>query len=315
MLIRFFQWYTKPGGYLKAGVAPTQSTEDISLDEIRRRTGLGNYSVEDVFAVFKEAASDGVITRNEFKQCLTKLLPESATSSDIINRLFGIFDADGDGAVDLNELSSGLSILCGGSQTDRVAAAFSLFDTNGDGYIGKDEMEMYLTSVYKILFDTSSETRQNIPLDPEALAKITTEQAFKEADKNEDGRLTFDEFAAWYSDGFSAIPQANHQNLKKILSRVRRVTTLGSKNAADVFEVFATGANEEGVLDRNAFNRCFRHVIGQDSESFSEKDQADAKRIIDQMFDIFDKDGDGAVDFVELSSGLTILCGGTLMEL
>ena len=58
----------------------------------------------------------------------------------VVRHLFETFDADGNGVIDLAELSSGLSVLCGGSRDDKVRAAFSLYDSNGDGFISLAEM-------------------------------------------------------------------------------------------------------------------------------------------------------------------------------
>jgi hypothetical protein len=68
----------------------------------------------------------------------------------ILQRVFDIFDKDGDGCVDHAELMAGLSVLCGGSTESKVRTAFQLFDTNGDGYIDMEEMATYLTSVFKV---------------------------------------------------------------------------------------------------------------------------------------------------------------------
>ena len=46
-----------------------------------------------------------------------------------MNRLFRVFDSDGSGVIDIAELSSGLSILCGGSEYMKMKYAFILFGT------------------------------------------------------------------------------------------------------------------------------------------------------------------------------------------
>ena len=72
-----------------------------------------------------------------FKSFLTSSrsgLPPGAVK-DIVERLFAIFDRDGNGVVDSRELLAGLSIMCKGDGADRIRAAFEMFAENGDGVI------------------------------------------------------------------------------------------------------------------------------------------------------------------------------------
>ncbi len=52
-----------------------------------------------------------------------------------MERLFAIFDRDGNGVVDSRELLAGLSIMSKGDGAERIRAAFDMFDENGDGVI------------------------------------------------------------------------------------------------------------------------------------------------------------------------------------
>ena len=60
-------------------------------------------------------------------------------------------------------------------------------------------MTNYLSSVFKVLYQTSPDTRESIDVGPEELAAITAQQCFEDADLNHDGRLSYDEFQRWYS--------------------------------------------------------------------------------------------------------------------
>ena len=53
----------------------------------------------------------------------------------LLGDLLSLFDADGNGVVDFTELSSGLSVLCGGDLDKKAQAAFALYHYNGDGVI------------------------------------------------------------------------------------------------------------------------------------------------------------------------------------
>ena len=61
------------------------------------------------------------------------------------------------------------------------------------------QMTNYLSSVFKVLYQTSPDTRESIDVGPEELAAITAQQCFEDADLNHDGRLSYDEFQRWYS--------------------------------------------------------------------------------------------------------------------
>ena len=123
-----------------------------------------------------------------------------------IDRLFSFFDTNGNGTVDFAELASGLSILCRGSTTEKIQAAFTVLDIDRDGVISLDEMVAYFTAVFKIVHAmlwTSQEAGQPMAgskhLSPEALAQITAEACFAQADLNHDGKLEWKEFMVWYN--------------------------------------------------------------------------------------------------------------------
>ena len=82
----------------------------ISLSEVRRLTGLGEFSVEEVFELFAEATDDeGLISREMFDECFNEIIDASGNEYDeedeeklymILDRLYDIFDTDDDGVVE-----------------------------------------------------------------------------------------------------------------------------------------------------------------------------------------------------------------------
>merc|ERR1711871_164737 len=183
---------------------------------------------------------------------------------------------------------------------------------NGDGFISLEEMTRYLTSVFKVMYETQPGTAERMGVAAEELAEVTAEQAFADADLNHDGRLSFKEFQLWYAapTGQSVQTVSDSTPSWVSLKEVRRLTALENYSVEEVFEEFAMAADEEGLLDRAAFNSAFDAVIQRNGGQSSEDSERTAQ-ILQRLFDVFDVDSSGAVDFSELASGLSVLCGGT----
>merc|ERR1719238_461379 len=67
-------------------------------------------------------------------------------TAHVVNRIFDIFDTNGDGAVDWQELFAGISQFLGGDLDSKAAFYFSLFDVDGSGAMDQLELESMLYS-------------------------------------------------------------------------------------------------------------------------------------------------------------------------
>ncbi|EEY68199.1 uncharacterized protein PITG_04603 [Phytophthora infestans T30-4] len=323
----FQKWYSRPEqSSFNEIVAP------LDLNEVRQLTNLGNLDVVEVFERFAEHADeDGMLNRESFDKCFFEIIEmahprtqiEKLRAKMVADRLYDVFDRDGNGQIDFSELASGLSVLCKGARDAKVRAAFRLYDFNEDGFISLDEMKRYLTSIFKVLYEVQPEMRQETGVSAEELGVVTAEQAFLEADSNHDGKLSYDEFLTWYNSpaqaGISSAVAKNaivDSSLHWMpLNEIKQLTNLAQYEPEEVFEIFAGEADEDGLLSRDAFNESFRKVIGgqksQGARTSDAETQKKLREVIDGLFDLFDRDNSGAVDFGELASGLSVLCGGT----
>merc|ERR1719424_1117307 len=100
------------------------------------------------------------------------------------------------------ELICGASLLCTGTEEDKIHAVFNVFDENGDGVISMDEMFKFLTSVFKVVLTPNVMAVMNsmgVTVEsPEDLASVTALECFKTADLNHDGKLSVAEFKNWF---------------------------------------------------------------------------------------------------------------------
>ncbi|KAG7395517.1 hypothetical protein PHYBOEH_003657 [Phytophthora boehmeriae] len=332
----FRKWYTRSNAANMERLIQNNIPEWLSLREVRRLTNLGSFSAQQVLNTFaKFTSADGVMDKDTFRQAMGHFKVKDASQKSIdrlqllVDRIFELFDKDNNGVVDFNELASGLSVLCGGSQTDKVRAAFNLYDVNHDGYISLGEMRLYLTSVFKVLFEVNPDSEARMGVSPEELGEIMAEQAFVEADLDKDGKLSFDEFSQWYMQpkqvGDLPVPavlgeQQSQQPEKQqqapnwvSLGVVKEMTNLEKYTADEVFEIFANRCSEDGTLSREAFEECFEQLVDEQYKN-DESNLARLRLILNRLFVIFDEDRNGTVDFCELSSGLSVLCGGSREE-
>ena len=77
---------------------------------------------------------------------------------------------------------------------------------------------------------------------------------------------------------------------------------------------FAEATDDEGLISREMFDECFVQIQDEVSEQLDEDDEDKLHLVLGRLYDIFDTDDDGVVDFTELSTGLSVLCGGNRDE-
>lgn len=176
-----------------------------NLKELRRTCGLKSVPVSDGLMMLKNAASDGKLTRETFLGVYSQLVEAHGVEpppESVQNAVFDLFDRNDDNVVDMMELICGISLLCSGSEDDKIHAVFNVFDENGDGYISMDEMFKFLTSVFKVVLTPNVMGVMNsmgVTVEsPEDLASVTTMECFKMADLNHDGKLSTAEFKSWF---------------------------------------------------------------------------------------------------------------------
>ena len=99
--------------------------------------------------------------------------------SPFLERLFGMFDTDKTGLIDLREFIIGLCNVGNEAKGNKVKFAFQVFDLDGSGSIDMDELR-------KIVKATNMASEKQLDRKVKWL--------MSQADKNNDGRLTFDEF-------------------------------------------------------------------------------------------------------------------------
>ncbi len=108
-------------------------------------------------------------------------------SDYLAQRVLSVFDRNGDGAISREEFLEGVRGLVFGSDRDKLLFAFRLHDHDGDGAISETEM-LRMIAISMAESDVAEKASQP--------SEWLAHTLFASADKNRDGKLSFDEFAA-----------------------------------------------------------------------------------------------------------------------
>ncbi|KAI0922023.1 Calcineurin subunit B [Taiwanofungus camphoratus] len=161
------------------GQTPSQFMEDM-----QKRSNFNASELERLKKRFMKLDSDGSgsIDREEFLQ-----IPQIA-NNPLASRLIAIFDEDGGGSVDFQEFVGGLSAFSSrGGREEKLRFAFKVYDMDRDGYISNGELFLVL----KMMVGNNLKDGQ--------LQQIV-DKTIMEADRDGDGRLSFEEFMQMVSN-------------------------------------------------------------------------------------------------------------------
>ncbi|CAI5703307.1 unnamed protein product [Peronospora effusa] len=148
-------------------------------DASQRTTTLNMDMFRETFALFDKDES-GCIDQDELKNMLLALGQQLSSSE--IDEIMRQADTDNDGKISFTEFVSMMNqrlFRRGNLTTGDLKAAFNTFDVNQDGFISRKELE-------HILYVLGNKRISN-----EEMGKI-----IQAADKNEDGKIDYDEFCA-----------------------------------------------------------------------------------------------------------------------
>lgn len=156
-------------------------------NQIQKETEQYTFSKNELKILYKnftelDKDKSGLLEPHEFFD-----VPE-LNENPIVQRVISVFDKNNDGKISFFEFITGLSALADfSSKEEKIKFAFQIYDSNDDGFLSNGD----LFSTLKLLCGDN-------------LTDIQIQQAVDrtiiEADKDQDGKISFEEFAEFVSD-------------------------------------------------------------------------------------------------------------------
>jgi len=139
-------------------------------------------TVEELTAAFKLADKDGngKLTAEELKDLMLTFAEDDEDKHEVngmVDMLMAMCDQDGDKMLNYEELAQVIS----GKEPDKkqkMQMMFRMFDTDGSGYVSKKEL------------------CKGMEMDDDPFMSLIVNEMIGGVDKDEDGKLNFEEFCA-----------------------------------------------------------------------------------------------------------------------
>eukprot|EP01107_Rhizomastix_libera_P004272 TRINITY_DN17307_c0_g1_i1.p1 TRINITY_DN17307_c0_g1~~TRINITY_DN17307_c0_g1_i1.p1 ORF type:complete len:194 (+),score=42.76 TRINITY_DN17307_c0_g1_i1:1-582(+) len=168
-------------------------------DKFKAEYGIPEGMLNEMTKSFKkEANKDGKITKPKFLAIFGQ-----ASTREFSDQLFGRFDRNGDGTMDIKEFLTMLGVTYGGSVDQKLRASFEMFDINNDGKLTQAEVREMFIMIVKQKWKMQNPTTKTAP--PEMNAdelKVVDEiiqNVFAKVDTDKNGTLDMEEFTSGFS--------------------------------------------------------------------------------------------------------------------
>jgi Ca2+-binding EF-hand superfamily protein len=199
------------------------------------KNGLAGKSMPVNKATFVECMQETIQSKTSSRKRSSSGVSKSASGArDVLVNFFHSFDLLQVDRVALNELMGGLTLLCGGKKSTKLAFAFGVFDqrpppktkrgkksSHAVNSLGGEDLFLFLRSFLIVMFSCC---RQSWDLSDDAVNRYIADTANMVTDDvmryqwrtRKKDRVDFDEFGQWYNEGgFETAPWLELLDLKK----------------------------------------------------------------------------------------------------
>jgi len=171
------------------------------IDEVRKLVSFERIHIHTAENLLLQMFPNKNCNYNEFFEYITELIKINKIegeehAAEVSRKLFNALDSNKNGILDLAELVTGLSLICGGSQTEKLKSAYDLFDANQDKILDFNEAIHFMEAFFKIMkSDTPYLLLANG--DAKSYAYALAFKAFEETRTPFEYGIKFEDFNEW----------------------------------------------------------------------------------------------------------------------
>lgn len=332
--------------------------KDVSLmHKFQDILKLHEHSIYDMHAKFTECAvktntNHRMLNMASFQDFIQSILPKEQLLEEDqrflwfhISRLFDLFDIENSGQVDTHHVLCALSMLNGGTKSEKLDFLFQCLSLNDEEIITRHSLfELFRCILMFLMFFTQHYRSYEIAVKG---ASVLTARIMYEADTASTDAITFQEFADWYGShgcvdspwielldvakwpgkdaledrlkstqpstftfSISDESSALHYSDDDVSHFLHRLAVSGLRNLdiSSLYEVVMGHASSVDTIDLDSYMAA--HEITLNAVE-TEKDRSATSLILLRLFHIYNYGSTDRVKLNELCCGLTILGHGS----
>ena len=110
-----------------------------SVEQISRETKFTKSEVKFLYRSFKQECPNGIIDEDRFKEVYENIFP-FGDASKYAHLVFQSIDREDTGGITFGDFMEFLSVICKGSEEEKILWSFHFYDADKDGCISREEM-------------------------------------------------------------------------------------------------------------------------------------------------------------------------------